>query len=313
MIYRTLGRTDLVVPVMGMGTGGHNQLGQNAGVPEADIHRLLHEVFDLGIHYFDTSPGYGESELILGRALRHLPRDRLVVSTKVALADDEGAPFSGSEVVASVEASLQRLQFDFIDLLLVTTRYPQALEAAVGEHLPALGKLLEQGKIRFIGSSEVTRSDDDHEWLRAFLPTGLADAAMVGHNMLNQSAEGWVLPYCIEQEIGTINVFTVRNVFSDRNRLGQVVAELRADGLLAEGLPGQPFDHLLADGGIQSLPEAAYRYAAFTEGITTVMCGSIRLEHIQRNIASLEKGPLPTDRIAWLRRSFGHIARAIGN
>ena len=60
-----------------------------------------------------------------------------------------GAPFTGDEVVASVEASLQRLQFDFIDLLLVTTRCPQALGVAVGEHLPALGKLLEQGKIRF--------------------------------------------------------------------------------------------------------------------------------------------------------------------
>ena len=313
MIYRTLGRTNLVVPVMGMGTGGHNQLGQNAGVPEAEIHRLLHAVFDLGIHYFDTSPGYGESELILGRALRHLPRGRLVVSTKVALADDEGTPFSSAEVVASVEASLQRLQFDFIDLLLVTTRHPQALEIAVGEHLPALGKLLEQGKIRFLGSSEVTRSDDDHEWLRAFLPTGLADAAMVGHNMLNQSAGQWVLPYCLEQKIGTINVFTVRNVFSDCTRLGQVVAELRADGLIAEDSPNQPFDHLLADREIPSLPEAAYRYAAFTEGITTVMCGSIRLEHIQRNIASLERGPLPADKIAWLHRSFGHIARAIGN
>ena len=313
MIYRTLGRTDLVVPVMGMGTGGHNQLGQDAGVPEGEIHRLLHQVFDLGIHYFDTSPGYGESELILGRALRHLPRDRLVVSTKVALADDDGVPLSTEEVVGSVEASLQRLQFDFIDLLLVTTRHPRALEIAVGEHLPALGKLLEQGKIRFIGSSEVTRSDDDHEWLRAFLPTGLADAAMVGHNMLNQSAEQWVLPYCMEQNIGTINVFTVRNVFSDRTRLGQVVADLRAEGLLAEDSPEQPFDHLLAKGDIPSLPEAAYRYAAFTEGITTVMCGSIRLEHIQRNIASLEKGPLPSDKVAWLRRSFGHIAKAIGN
>ena len=298
---------------MGMGTGGHNQLGQNAGVPEAEIHRLLHKVFDLGIHYFDTSPGYGDSELILGRALRHLPRDRLVVSTKVPLADDAGTPSTAGEVVASVEASLRRLQFDFIDLLLVTTRHPQALEIAVGEHLPALDKLREQGKIRFFGSSEVTRSDDAHEWLRAFLPTGLADAAMVGHNMLNQSAGLWVLPYCREHGIGTINVFTVRNVFSNRARLQQVVAGLRAEGLLAEGSPDQPFDHLLVDGGIQALPEAAYRYAAFTGGITTVMCGSIRLDHIQRNIASLEKGPLPADKIAWLRRNFGHIARAIGN
>ena len=313
MIYRTLGRTGIEVPAMGMGTGGHNQLGQNAGVPEAEIHRLLHTVFDLGIHYFDTSPGYGESELILGRALRHLPRDRLVVSTKAALSDDDGAPYSAVEIVASVEASLQRLQFDFIDLLLVTTRHPQALEKAVGEYLPALDKLREQGKIRFFGSSEVTRSDDAHEWLRAFLPTGLADAAMVGHNMLNQSAGKWVLPYCIEQEIGTINVFTVRNVFSNLERLQQVVAELRTEGLLAEDSPDQPFDRLLAGGGIQALPEAAYRYAAFTEGVTTVMCGSIRLEHIKRNIASLEKGPLPADKIAWLRRSFGHIAKAIGN
>ena len=136
---------------------------------------------------------------------------------------------------------------------------------------------------------------------------------MVGHNMLNQSAGKWVLPYCMEHEIGTINVFTVRNVFSDLTRLQQVVAELRAEGLLAEDSQSQPFDPLLADVGILSLPEAAYRYAAFTEGVTTVMCGSIRLEHIKRNIASLEKGPLPADKIAWLRRSFGHIAKAIGN
>ena len=80
MEYRTLGRTGLNVSLLGMGTGGWNCLGQrhDPPVPEPDIHRLLHGVFDLGINLFDTAPGYLESEAILGRALRSLPRDQVV-------------------------------------------------------------------------------------------------------------------------------------------------------------------------------------------------------------------------------------------
>ena len=68
--YRTLGRTGLNVSLLGMGTGGHNCLGQrfDPPVPEPEIHRLLHGVFDLGINLYDTAPGYKDSELILGRA-----------------------------------------------------------------------------------------------------------------------------------------------------------------------------------------------------------------------------------------------------
>ena len=297
-----------------MGTGGHNQLGQKAGIPERQMHRLLHQVFDLGIHYFDTSPGYRDSELILGHALRSLPRDKIVVSTKVALASNETfEPLSTKAVIESVEASLRRLQLDEIDLLLLAARHPQTIGVAVEEHIPAIQRLIEQGKVRFVGSSEVTRSDDNHEWLRTLLPAGVVDVVMVGHNMLNQSAEQWVLPYCVEHNIGAINVFTVRKVFSDATRLRQIITELRNDDLLPSDCPDNPFEYLLSDAGIESVIEACYRFAAYCKGVTTVMCGSIKVKHIKRNIASIEKGPLPQDKIDWLRHSFGHIARAIGN
>ncbi len=87
MIYRRLGRTGLQMPLMGMGSGGGpDPLGQASGVPEREIHALLHRAYDLGITYFDTSPGYMESEAILGRALKPLPRDELILSTKIPLA-----------------------------------------------------------------------------------------------------------------------------------------------------------------------------------------------------------------------------------
>lgn len=56
MIYRRLGRTELEVSRPGLGSGGHTAFGQRIGMPESDIHRLVHRALDLGINYFDTAP-----------------------------------------------------------------------------------------------------------------------------------------------------------------------------------------------------------------------------------------------------------------
>ena len=92
MKYRTLGRTNESVSLVGMGTGGHDPLGLKSGRPESEMIALLHRAFDLGINLFDTSPGYGNgrSETILGRALQELPRENLLVSTKIPLAGSMG-------------------------------------------------------------------------------------------------------------------------------------------------------------------------------------------------------------------------------
>src|SRR5262245_32520821 len=124
MKYRKLGRTGLQISIMGMGTGGGpDPLGQKSGRPEPEMQRLLHRAFELGINFFDTAPGYMESEAILGRALQSLPREKVIISTKIALAGGmPGEPMKimpANEIEPAIEKSLRRLGLETIDLLLM--------------------------------------------------------------------------------------------------------------------------------------------------------------------------------------------------
>lgn len=321
MERRTLGRTGMQVSLLGMGTGGHNCLGQrfDPPVPETEIHQLLHGVFDLGINLFDTAPGYEESEAILGRALRALPRDEIIVSTKVALTGESErgepvTPASAEEIAASVETSLRRLQLDVIDLMLITVGERSCYDTVFDGPMEAVRALQAQGKVRFIGTSEISRRDGAHEWHQHALPKDCLDVIMIGHNMINQSAQQSIFPVCLERNVGVMNIFTVRNVFRDPVRLTEVIGELVAQDQLPPDFDQQhPFGWLLEDPDVGSLVEAAYRYAAYTPGVSTVMCGTITLDRVRQNIAGLAKGALHPDQIRRLEETFGHLCTAVGN
>ena len=81
MEYVTLGRTGLEVSVAGLGCGGFSRLGLGTGKSEAEAVALVHQAFDLGVNLFDTAAVYGTEE-VLGKALKGLPRDRVVIATK---------------------------------------------------------------------------------------------------------------------------------------------------------------------------------------------------------------------------------------
>jgi aryl-alcohol dehydrogenase-like predicted oxidoreductase len=322
MKYRVLGRSGLKVSMIGVGTGGLDPLGIKSGRSEAEMRDFLRFAFDCGITLFDTAPGYGDgrSERILGSALKELPRDELVVSTKIALASsmpgDPPKVMRPAEVGPAVEGSLRRLQVDYVDVMLMAVAdLPEHADTVIEDLMPELVRLKEQGKIRFIGSSEQTRSDGAHMWLQRVLPTEQVDVAMVGHNMINQSAQRTVFPICIEKEIGVLNVFTVRNLFWNPQRLREVIADLKQRGVLAEDTVDDesPLGWLLEDGECGTLVEAAYRYAAYTKGVTTVMCGTIDERELEADVETIQKGPLSADKIERLKLSFGHIAEAIGN
>ena len=179
MIYRTLGRTNIQMPILGMGSGGGpDPLGQASGKPEREVHALIRRAFDLGITYFDTSPGYMESEAILGRALKSFPRDDLILSTKIALAgimpDESVSVMQRDEIVDAVDLSLKRLQTDYLDIMLMAVAGPEFFDVVVNEHIPVLQELQRAGKIRFLGSSELSRDDGSHEWLQRLLPHRLS-------------------------------------------------------------------------------------------------------------------------------------------
>ena len=82
MIYRKLGRTGLRVSLASFGTGGPSSFGQAKGMGASEQNALIRRCLDLGVNLFDTSKNYGDSELILGRALRGVPRDSYHIVTK---------------------------------------------------------------------------------------------------------------------------------------------------------------------------------------------------------------------------------------
>lgn len=159
MEYRNLGRTGLKVSALCMGT---MQFGWS--VDEADTQRILSRGFDAGLNFIDTANVYskwvdgnpgGVAEEYIGRWWKQakVPRDRLVIATKVRgrLGDspnDEG--LSRVHIMQAVEASLRRLQTDYIDLY--QTHWPDS-STPIEETLRALDDLVKQGKVRYVGAS----------------------------------------------------------------------------------------------------------------------------------------------------------------
>lgn len=320
MKYRKLGRTNLEISLMGMGTGGSSDpLGQASGRPESETRALLLRAYELGINFFDTAPGYMDSEVLLGRALRELPREEVVVSTKIALAG--GMPgqqmtvMQADEIEEEVNTSLRRLGMDYVDLMLIGVAGPEHKERVVNEQLPVLERLKAAGKIRFIGSSELSRADGAHTWLQSMLPEDCLDVMMVAHNMINQSAQRSVFPACRERDLGVLNVFTVRKVFGTPGRLREVLDDLVARGVVdADAVAGDdPLGWLVDSGSATTVIEAAYRYAAYTDGVTAVMNGANDIALLEQNVASVLKGPLPEATRERLGKLFGRVEEAIGN
>src|SRR6187397_1902175 len=111
----TLGRTGLRVGVMGLGAGGHSRLGQSQGKSEAESIAVVRRALELGANLVDTAEAY-RTEPIVGKALVGVARDSYVLSTKKGPRTPEGL-ISAADYRAGVEAGLQRLGLDSVDIL----------------------------------------------------------------------------------------------------------------------------------------------------------------------------------------------------
>ena len=313
MLYRTLGRTGLEVSLLGVGTGGPSNFGQSSGVPETDIHRLVRRALDVGVNIFDTAAGYRDSEAILGRALTGVPRDRYYVATKFTPERDDEI-VTPEDVVASVERSLTRLQTDNVEILQFHGVRPLQYRAVMERLLPTVLKLQDQGKCRWIGITEQYGDDGAHEMLQMALEDDHFDTAMVGYNMLNQSADNLVYPQCLEHNVGVFIMFAVRRVLARQDRLEQTIADLKERGLVApDAVPdSQPLDWLIHD-NVDSMASAAYKFTAMHPAVSTVLSGTANLEHFENNLRALEDPMLPEADYARLHELFGRVTDSIGN
>jgi len=150
---RPLGRTGMELPVLSFGASSLGAEFRNVTVEEALS--SVHVALECGMNFIDTSPFYGRgmSEVLLGIALKGIPRDSYILGTKLGRYDLGHFDFSAKRVAESVDVSLHRLGTEHLDIVLCHDIEFVPMQQIVDETLPALRRQQAAGKVRFVGFS----------------------------------------------------------------------------------------------------------------------------------------------------------------
>jgi L-galactose dehydrogenase len=153
MQTRTLGRTGLQLPILSFGASSLGQEFRTVTLDEAL--RSVRVALDGGLNFIDTSPFYGRgmSEVLLGVALRGVPRESYKLCSKLGRYDLQHFDFSAKRVAESVDVSLHRLGTDHLDIILCHDIEFVPMQQIVDETLPALREIQRKGKVKYIGIS----------------------------------------------------------------------------------------------------------------------------------------------------------------
>jgi aryl-alcohol dehydrogenase-like predicted oxidoreductase len=298
MRYNKLPRTALTVSQLSLGT---MMFGGQTGEPDSIA--IMDYAFEQGVNFFDTANVYnqGESEKIVGKWLKN-HRDRMILATKVRGqmgSDPNDVGLSRRNILSAVEASLRRLNTDYIDIY-----YMHSPDYATGieESLQAMDSLVKAGKIRYVAVSNYAA------WQIADMLRVCEKYAYVGpvitQNVYNLITRG------LEAELGP---------FLTEHKIGMAIYNPIAGGFLAgKHRPGKPaentrfannksyFDRYwseenfraveklteIASGNGMSILELSMKWCAAQPAVTSIISGVSRLEQIKQNIAALE-GELP--------------------
>lgn len=310
MLYRRLGRTGLQVSELAYGAA------RGATTTPQDFIATVHACIAAGMNFVDTATGYdnGDSERVLGEALRG--HDDVLVETKYRPYDGWGpaAAYTGSPaaLVVSAEESLRRLRRDRLDVFLGHgIRTLESYERFMSDGCyDAMVRLREQGKVRFIGISELSEGDGTHQILQRAVPSGAFDVVMLTVNFLLQTAVGSVLPLCAAHDVGTV-VMMPLNQASKQSGLVSVPAALEcvrrhiAQGNLPATAPytdPQLFDFLAP----YSIPAAGLRYVLAQE-VSTCCVGMRTPARLAENLQVVDPPYLDAARLARLKELFGCI------
>jgi aryl-alcohol dehydrogenase-like predicted oxidoreductase len=209
----------------------------------------------------------------------------------------EGNPTTPDDVQHGLEESLKRLGTDCVEIYHLHGVLAEQYEYAHEQLVPALLKLREQGKIRFLGVTEAFARDTAHHMMSRAVLDDCWDVVMVGFNILNQSARERVFVHTRSKDIGVLNMFAVRDALSQPAKLQQAFAELVRQGAVEpdEVDLNEPLAFLTRDGAAHSLPDAAYRFCREEPGIHVVLSGTGNVRHLEENVASILRPPLPPE------------------
>jgi aryl-alcohol dehydrogenase-like predicted oxidoreductase len=303
MRYRTLGDSGLLVSVVGLGCnnfGGRIDVQRTRAVVDAAI--------DVGITLFDTAEMYGKdggSELALGEVLGRR-RDKVVLATKfghqkvdMGYGPAAGAKGGRNYIRLAVEKSLRRLRTDYIDLYQLHTPDPLT---PIEETNAALGELVAEGKVRYIGHSNLSGwqlADAAHTAARAGRVPFISSQ---NHwSLLERAVEAEVVPAAIHFGLGVLPYFPLANgLLTGKVRRGQELpsgSRIAARSYLVTDEKLDKVEALIGWGAQHgvSVLEIAIGGLAAQPGCTSVIAGATSPDQVKANAAAGEWEPTPDE------------------
>ncbi|MEV6814914.1 aldo/keto reductase [Micromonospora sp. NPDC051296] len=306
MTYRRLGDSGLVVSVVGIGC---NNFGRKLDLD--GTRAVVDAALDVGINFFDSADIYGEphgaSEAQLGAALKGR-RDDVVVASKFGMSmgggngRDFGVRGSRRYVIRAVEASLRRLDTDYIDLYQFHEPDPGT---PIDETLSALDDLVRAGKVRYLGNSNFAGWQiADAEWTAKTRGLTRFISAQNHYSLLNRDAEIEVLPACERFGLGMLPFFPLANgLLTGKYKRGEAPpagSRLAGGGRYAQRLAAADWDTIeaieayAAERGVSMLHVAIGGLAA-QPAVTSVIAGATTPEQVRANAEAGAWQPIAED------------------
>jgi len=314
MQYVSLGRTGLRVSRICLGMMSYGRSGERPwSLDEAAAEPIVRHAVESGIVFFDTADVYngGESEMITGRLLRKLfgMREEYVVATKVhgrTMPGENGAGLSRKHVLASIDASLQRLGLDYVDLYQIhrwDTRTP------IEETMEALHDVVRAGKARYIGASSM------YAWqfakAQSVAPTRFV--SMQNHyNLVYREEEREMIPQCTDQGVGVLPWSPLARglLAGNRTREGERLTTRAQTDAFGDSLYTPEIDFAVVDraaeiAAARGVPSAqvALAWLLHKPEVTAPIVGATKIEHLDDAVAA-EQLALDTDEIARLEEPY---------
>jgi aryl-alcohol dehydrogenase-like predicted oxidoreductase len=292
--YRKLGSSDLEVSEISLGSW----LTYAGGIEAEQTRACTDAAFEVGINFFDTANVYGRgaAETAWGEILSGRPRDSYVLATKVwgQMSDDPGdRGLSAAQIAKQIDASLARLQTDFVDLYQAHRFDP---DVPVEETIEALQRVVNEGKARYLGFSEWTP-----EQIEAGIAIGGPDlfvSSQPQYSMLWQAPEAQLLELSAANGISQI-VWSplAQGVLTGKYRPGE---DPPADSRAASESMNASMDLVMSDARLEaverlrpiaedaglSLPELALAWVLRREEVAAAIVGASRPEQVHDNAAA---------------------------
>ena len=288
------------------------QLGAESGwrsLSEKEAVKMVHASIELGVNFFDTAPnyGFGTSELRLGKALRGIDRDTVVVNTKFGHTDSGATNYNSAYIRESLEGSLKRLGLDYVDSLIFHSPPFEYLDGNKNDHYEILEKLKDEGKIKAYGAS----LDTYHE-MKLFMETTNCEVIEAFFNVLHQDTAR-AFDLALEKKVAIIakipldsgwlsGKYDADSAFNDiRKRWSKNDIKVRAS--LIESLKKMIDEE-------HNLSQTAISFCLAYDAVSTVIPGNASIKQLENNIDSITK-PISRELVEKFENFYQHEVKEL--